>query len=486
MADGLICIDFGSAFTKVSVRRGRRTNSDIVVSTEHALPAGTDTSPEYRLCVPSTVIVDTTTPTPQYSFGLRTINRRTSDTITVRKNWKKELFSASGTAPSVAPPKARKMTRLESLVHSPAFAKLAEQYRVSKNELTSLQWLVIHATSITLPIYNAPLPEGPVDYTFPLAVEFFRWLRGVVLAAASGQGGQDAVARLPVRVTVPAFAPEDQLAQHPGCVRLREALQMAKWELHSEMPFVSEPYSNAVGVLTQGSNCTRVADMFKHGLLITALRDPKTHDIYRVAVIDVGAFTTDFACLTMNSFGQVVQLSDIEFETKTHSVSVGMSDLDDAVLAALNAENQAYFRDEASPAEWAELRLYLYTLKQPYSSPVGDVGTPEEMPRIEAAIGEFQTRLAVETTKFFAAIEDVPFKELVLTGGGSTVPAIQETLIGAAEAGRQKYRKVHMPVVAETGHRETTNLQIVTPLDAKLTRGATALGGTSSYFDLIT
>jgi hypothetical protein len=43
-----------------------------------------------------------------------------------------------------------------------------------------------------------------------------------------------------------------------------------------------------------------------------------------------------------------------------------------------------------------------------------------------------------------------------------------------------------MPVVAETGHRETTNLQIVTPLDAKLTRGATALGGTSSYFDLIT
>ena len=232
MADGLICIDFGSAFTKVSVRRGRRTNSDIVVSTEHALPAGTDTSPEYRLCVPSTVIVDTTTPTPQYSFGLRTINRRTSDTITVRKNWKKELFSASGTAPSVAPPKARKMTRLESLVHSPAFAKLAEQYRVSKNELTSLQWLVIHATSITLPIYNAPLPEGPVDYTFPLAVEFFRWLRGVVLAAASGQGGQDAVARLPVRVTVPAFAPEDQLAQHPGCVRLREALQMAKWELH--------------------------------------------------------------------------------------------------------------------------------------------------------------------------------------------------------------------------------------------------------------
>lgn len=486
MADGLICIDFGSAFTKVSVRRGRRTNSEIVVSGEHALPAGIGNSSDYRICVPSTVVVDTTTSTPQYSFGLRTINRRTSDTVAVRKNWKKDLFTATGTAAPAAPPRPRKMTRLESLVHSPAFAKLAEQYRVSKNELSSLQWLVIHATSITLPIYNSPLPEGPVDYTFPIAVEFFRWLRGVVLAAASGQGGQDVVARYPVRVSVPAFAPEDQLAQHPGCVRLREALQLAKWELHSEMPFVSEPYTNAIGVLTQGSNCTRVADMFRHGLLITALRDPKAHDIYRVAVLDVGAFTTDFACLTMNSFGQVVQLSDIEFETKTHSVPVGMSDLDDAVLAALEPENQAYFRDEASPAEWAELRQCLYTLKRPYSSPVGDVGTPTEMPRIEAAITEFQSRLAEETGKFFATLEDVPFKELVLTGGGATVPAIQEALIGAAEAGRQKYRKVHLPVLADVGHRETTDLQIVTPLDAKLTRGATALGGTSSYFDLIT
>jgi hypothetical protein len=486
MADGLICIDFGSSFTKVSVRRGRRTNSEIVVSAEHALPAGYGTTTDFRICVPSTVVVDTTTSTPQYSFGLRTINRRASDTIAVRRNWKKDLFSATGASPPVAAPKPRKMTRLEGLLHSPAFAQLAEQHRVSHNELKSLQLLVIHATSLTLPIYNAPQPNGPVDYTFPIAVEFFRWLRGVVLAAASGQGGQDAVARYPVRITVPAFAPEDQLAQHPGCVRLREALQMAKWELHTDMPFVSEPYANAVGVLTQGSNCTRVADMFKHGLLITALKDPKTHDIYRVTVIDVGAFTIDFACLTMNSNGQVVQLSDLEFESKTHSIALAMSDLDEAVLGALNAENQAYFRDEASPAEWAELRLHLYPLKQVYSSPVGDVGTHEEMPRIEAAIAGFQSRLSEEAAKFFAAIEDVPFKELVLTGGGSTVPAIQEALIGAAEAGRQKYRKVHMPVVAETGHRETTNLQIVTPLDAKLTRGATALGGTSSYFDLIT
>jgi hypothetical protein len=487
MADGVICVDFGSSFTKVSVRRGRRTNSEIVVSAEHTLPAGTDTSADLRICVPSAVVVDTTTSTPQYSFGLRTINRRSSDTIIVRRNWKKDLFSATGTSPVVAPPKPRKMTRLESLIHSPAFVQLAEHYRISKNELTSLQWLVINATSLTLPIYNTPPSEGPVDYTFPIAVEFFRWLRGVVLAAASGQGGQDAIARYPVRITVPAFAPEDQLAQHPGCVRLREALQLAKWELHSEMPFVSEPYANAVGVLTQGSNCTRVADMFRHGLLITALRDPKAHDIYRVTVIDVGSYTIDFACLTMNSHGHVVQLSEIEFESVTHSIELAMSDLDEVVLAALEPENQAYFRDEASPAEWADLRSSLYSLKQPYSSPVGDVGTPTEMPRIEAAITEFQTRLRTETAKFFDSVPDVSFKELVLTGGGSTVPAIQEALIGAAEAGRQRYRKVHLPTVAEGAtQRETTNLQIVTPLEPKLTRGATALGGTSSYFDLIT
>lgn len=475
MADGLFCIDFGSAYTKVALRRGRRTNSEMVAYTREA-------EDDFKVCVPSAVIVNHGA-APQYTFGRATETRRSSSTVKVYRNWKKELFRPSPAVPAAPAPVPRSMTRLESLLHSTHFQKLADQYGVTPAQQYSLKRLAIHATSLTLPMQTNPAPAEPADEHLRLATEYFTWLRGVVLGACAHVARVD---EFPVRVTVPAFAPEDELAQHPGCRKLREALTRAKWPLHPERPFVTEPYANTVGALTQGSNCTRVADMFRNGLLITAIKDPNTHPAYRAVVIDVGAFTTDFATLTLTTDGRIVLLSEVEFQPVVHSVPLGMSDLDEAVTGALSPENQFYMREEAPHTDWALFREHVYLRKRPFESPAGEIGGPDERPQIDAAINEFRAKLVAEAEAFFGPLADVPFKELVLTGGGANFPLIQDALIGAAERGRTVHRKVHLPAARRgVPQRQTTGVQVVTPLADSLPRGATALGGTSAFFDMI-
>ena len=141
--------------------------------------------------------------------------------------------------------------------------------------------------------------------------QYLRWLRGRILAACAKLPNR--LLRyedIPVRVAVPALGGTAEIAQHPGCQRLREAVEQAGWKL-DERPFVSEPESNAIGILTRGTNALtpkrkkiNYREMFSRGPLITVLAGDKNHHTYRALVIDVGAFTTDFAALSIDTGGK--------------------------------------------------------------------------------------------------------------------------------------------------------------------------------------
>jgi hypothetical protein len=226
--------------------------------------------------------------------------------------------------------------------------------------------------------------------------------------------------------------------------------------------------------------------MFRNGLLIRALAAPRDYPHYRAVVIDVGAFTTDFAVFTFDSGGHNLLLSDIEFQTHTLSVPVGMSMLDDAIVAALKSEHQKYMREEAPATDWARFRQDVFVNRRPFQSPVGEIGGDEERPAIDAAIESFESRLREETNKFLTPLGDIPFKELILTGGGCSVPSVQNTLISGSQAGRVAFRKIHLPLARKGGpQKATTPQQVVEHLEGALPRGGTALGGTSSYFDMV-
>jgi hypothetical protein len=226
--------------------------------------------------------------------------------------------------------------------------------------------------------------------------------------------------------------------------------------------------------------------MFQNGPLIRVLADPEHHPDYRVVVIDVGAFTTDFAVLTFRSGGKRHDLDEVEFEKKTLSVPLGISALDEAFLTAIRPDQAQHLRERAAAIEWVDLRPKVYAERQPFPhAEIGEIAGGADAKRVEEAITGYTKQLSEETAAFLGGLDDIPMKELVLTGGGCTIPAIQDTLISSAERGSSKFRKIHLPGVRVPGKQKaTTPQQVITPLDGKLNRGATALGGASVYFEL--
>jgi len=486
MADRVFCIDLGSAFTKVGLRRGRRANSDLVTDSRLT------TLDDLRLCLPTTVAIDFSSTPAKPIFGDAALDRRPGKTMRVFANWKKELFAEAArsealpVASQTAPP-PRTPSRLESLLNSNEFLHFATRYGVAPTDVASLQKLLSSAATILAP----PPAAGSVVMTtadsdaFKVAVLFFRHLRRVVLEVCrAGKIDIPNPELIPARLSVPAFAPEKDLSSHRGCRWLVEAMQRAEWTPVDHRPIVSEPYANAIGVLTRGSNCTREKEMLQNGLLATCLSEPKTHPEYRAVVIDVGAFTVDFAALTYRPEGQRT-LNEVEFERHELSVPLGVSELDAAVLGILPHRQVAYLRDQASANDWMAFRPRVYSERQFFPTPHGEICSGDDVKGIGYAIQNYADRLSEQTAAFFSTFPDASFKELILTGGGNTIPAIQDALISAAEAGREKFRKVHLPAVGIAGmQRKGTSQQPVAVLDGRLTRGATALGGSGSFFDM--
>jgi hypothetical protein len=69
-------------------------------------------------------------------------------------------------------------------------------------------------------------------------------------------------------------------------------------------------------------------------------------------------------------------------------------------------------------------------------------------------------------------------EELVLTGGGSFIPAIREAIQSASQTSGHAYAKTHAPAL-----KKISGGPPVDKLDTTFTRGGTALGGVSIYFE---
>ncbi len=69
-------------------------------------------------------------------------------------------------------------------------------------------------------------------------------------------------------------------------------------------------------------------------------------------------------------------------------------------------------------------------------------------------------------------------EELILTGGGSFIPAIREAIQSASQTDGHTYAKTHAPAL-----KRVSGGPPVDKLDPTFARGGTALGGVSIYFE---
>ncbi|AWM38902.1 hypothetical protein GobsT_28690 [Gemmata obscuriglobus] len=472
MAERVFCVDFGTFYTKVALRSAPQEAGALVPCSDEGL----------EFWAPTVVSADWTRGEARLEFGHRAADVKPGGKVVVYSNFKRELF---------APPPAQgpDLHPIDALLRSEEFEALAAKHGVLPAWVAGLRSLTTSARTL----FGTPdaSPGGAAarrqEEAKRLTYHYFKWLRECVLKACerlphTALNYKD----IPLRITVPLFGPIETLAQHPGCVRLRDALASAGWPLADPL-FVSEPEANAVGILTKAVNALTVRtkkinfrEMFNRGPLITVLAGDAHHPTYRALVIDVGTFTSDFAALGIDTGGKEVDTSNgAGFGVTQQSIAFGISDLDATVRDALPEEKRAALNGMARK-DFAAFQVSAYSAETGYRIGPGKViGGSADRPIVESCLAAFCTRLTDETTAFLQQLGPASMQELILTGGGSNIPAVREALIKAAAATPgAAFVKTHAP-----GLKKVKSGPPVDSLDDKFARGATALGGASLYFE---
>jgi hypothetical protein len=476
MADRIFCIDFGSAYTKVALRRDPGADSELLTRRSKA-------SSEADFCFQTTVAVDRRGPKAIPEFGDRAAGLSPGGGIDVYRNWKKALF-----LPQTASARSNQ-SPLDAFLQSEELHELASKYGVAPSQLTNLQQLVGAAKNLiagpTGRVYSAEIQQQTIAAS--LAPHFFIWLRQQVLDACSRLPTTGLkYDSIPVRITVPAFDEMKTAESHPGWKILLDALGKAGWPVHPDHPTTAEPYANAIGILTKGTNSfqrgqVRIGDMFGRGPLITVLKDATHHPVYRAFVVDVGAFTTDFAILTLKPDGDNSSDPDSIISIAQKSLPVGVSDLDARMIEAFPKEKGDWLR-KASPMDWEDFRPAVYSEGKGVRVPeIGVIGGPADAEIVRTCVSELANRITEETTAFLESLGSIPsgsIEELILTGGGSFIPAIREAIQSASQAGGHTYAKTHA-----AGLKRVSGGPPIDKLDTAFARGGTALGGSSIYFE---
>jgi hypothetical protein len=252
--------------------------------------------------------------------------------------------------------------------------------------------------------------------------------------------------------------------------------------------FVSEPESNAIGILTKATNVINqrtkklnFREMFGRSPLVTVLAGDSSHPTYRTLVIDIGAYTTDFAALNFDTEGAIPDTSNgIAFTITQSSIPFGVSDLDERLKASLSEEKRAVIAGLPTK-EFAKLQSEVYlddTTGYRYGR--GKViGGDSDREIVDGILTEFVERLSTEAEKFCEQFDPASMQELILTGGGNNIPRARETLINTtAKIKGRPFVKIHAP-----GLKRGTSSSLIHKLNPEFTRGGSALGGASIYFE---
>ena len=271
--------------------------------------------------------------------------------------------------------------------------------------------------------------DGQAAHAAVIAEKFFSWLKGKLTPFVNDWAFNR------VRITLPAFANGKNLE-----AVVRKCLDLADWN-PGEIEITTEPHANAIGLMTVGRNIvTRGRDgvfvdfgsMFGQGnpyirTARSAILGSAKKKFLRVAVIDIGAFTTDLAILEFNvaTLGSSDDgLSALEQE----SFPVGTHDfLDNLFWKRLHAEH-GDFIDRLTFAEKEELKRRIFVGEE-YSVTIEGMrmrfGSAGDVAAASQSAYDFSTKVWNDIKRTFSAANaDVVY----LTGGGSKIESVADQL----------------------------------------------------------
>ena len=307
-----------------------------------------------------------------------------------------------------------------------------------------------------------------------IAEAFFRWLKDRIETAMPD------MQHLHVRVMVPAFDDFEQLADV-----MRQCMKLAGWKMKIEV--CTEPHANALGLMTRGKNHynigtkSRGVDFMRmygfNSSLIQGARklalsnNTPSHEL-RVAILDVGSFTTDLAVLIFSLEANAVgdglkKISQKSYEIGAHTY------LTEPLWKQLGEKYSANF-SAASFQFKEEIKRTIFA-REPYAIMFGtqrrEIGGEHDAAIIDKLIEDFALAIWRQVAQ---PLNDGRVSVVYLTGGGSQVPMLVEQLqkLGAC------FAPVSSPVAPPIeSDKKQVHFVPWTQGGEKLERIATAIGG---------
>jgi hypothetical protein len=293
-----------------------------------------------------------------------------------------------------------------------------------------------------------------------VAEQFFRWLKEKLEAA-----GID-LPKAHTRVAMPAFKTFDEQA-----LLIARCMELAGWDSPRILK-ATEPHANVLGLFSDGRNfatkTSRGETLLNYGKMFgmssTYVLNARgsifgTHgSLLTVAVVDIGAFTTDFASMTFD-FRADDMGDGLRFLRQESHVLGVINDLDRPFFAALSSNHDINW-SEVPFNETERVKQYIYQGK-PYTLLLKGrdaikLGGKQDQDAFQSQAAKFTSQLWEKFSDFISPQRPT---KVYTTGGGGLIPALVEPF------GK---------------HLKASNILVATSnSDQNLQRAATSLGGAS-------
>jgi len=258
-----------------------------------------------------------------------------------------------------------------------------------------------------------------------IAAHFFGWLRERL--AESGVDPD----QCETRVALPAFEGKEKKAQ-----MLAKCMELSGWK-SIKILMATEPHANTIGIYTSGKNVVGVVQghgvlpqyrrMFGQNEYIQAALNMihfNASPILKILIVDIGAFTTDFALLTFDTRAEDDGLQHID--ESSYALGV-INQLDRGVFGKLEARHGFdWSTNSFDDAERQKKKLYAGE-KVPIllAGFAGDIGDEEDQQSVKTLATAFAGQI---WSQMEALLQREKPRKVYLTGGGALIEPVIRVL----------------------------------------------------------
>lgn len=432
----VVCVDFGSSYTKVAIRIGW----DGFTVLADGWPMASE---ELTFCIPSVVAKIDRGGESQWLVGVDAANQPPGDGVTIYRNWKSTLFDEPPHDANIAAVQSPAVSAFDPEVGVAFFSVLRRALR----ERSSLLESGAIPVRVCIPKFD----------TVALAE--------TRLASVLEQSGLSPAVPRPT-----VFEPES------NALGILSRGNNATW-LPKAVNFMA--YKGRDVDLPRMLDSVELRSAFRH-----------MREYFGFLVIDIGFFTTDFGYVrfdTSFTSGDWNKPAIVQ-----SSVALGIQDLDQMVRNCLSDDARNAVQ-QLSTTQWDALKANLYQgLPVVVTTADGrtlEIGGSRDGEAVREAIRQFAEKVWNARQDFAAASLDGRVHAQCVTGGGSMIGGIKSLLATRSAAETENHGEEFVSTMAPIFKRvskhkaETASPEARARRDTQLVRGGSAIGGASVFFE---